>query len=89
MKHLFSLALVSALAALLGACSTATPTSADTTAATQTQTMVCEQDRPIGSNIARSRCRTAADAQHERDASARTMDNISRTMNPAMSRPVN
>lgn len=89
MKHLFPLALVSALVALLGACSTAAPASADTTATAQTPAMVCEQDRPIGSNIARSRCRTAADAQRERDASARTMDNISRTMNPAMSRPTN
>ncbi|KAB0576608.1 hypothetical protein F7Q92_17725 [Ideonella dechloratans] len=89
MKHLFPLSLICALVATLGACSTATTPPADAAATTQAPAMVCEQERSLGSNIAHSRCRTAADAQHERDASARIMDGMSRSPNPGMSRPAN
>jgi len=89
MKQLLPLPLICALVATLGACSTATTPPADAATTAQAPAMVCEQERSLGSNIARTRCRTAAEAEHERDASARVMDGLSRSPNPGMSRPAN
>jgi hypothetical protein len=78
---------LAAFASLLGACATTNGTTNTAEAQKPAEGLVCSQERPIGSNIAVTRCRTSEQIQREREAASNTLSGPNRGNAPGPTKP--
>lgn len=83
----FRTLVLAACAAVLGACATQNDATHTTEAQKPAEGLICSQERPIGSNIAVTRCRTAEQLQREREAAANTLSGPNRGNAPGPTKP--
>jgi hypothetical protein len=85
--RILTLALTVIAAAALGACATPNEAGQTAEAPKPAEGLICSQERPIGSNIAVTRCRTSEQIQREREAASNALSGPNRGNAPGPTKP--